>query len=128
MPKATVKLAPTAPIASAPTAAVASAPIKGGVASQVLADDEAEEEGNITPFAAIALVLAVAVLAIEILTSQRIVMQDKSGSPGMAVPMEKNRYHNLNATTGEWNSTFKAPEIPDYDPLSSESKWIGKDD
>ena len=126
MPKATVKLAPTAPIAATP-GAVASAPIKGGVASQVLADDEAEEEGNITPFAAIALVLAVAVLAIEILTSQRIIMQDKQGSPGIAVPEEKNRYHKKNLTTGEWVPTFKAPEIPEYVPASSESPNIGID-
>ena len=129
LPKATVKLAPTAPIASAPTGAVASAPIKGGVASQVLADDEAEEEGNITPFAAIALVLAVAVLAIEILTSQHLVMQDpKTKKPGIAVPFEKNRYHKENPTTGEWNPIFKAPEIPEYVPKSSESRDIGIND
>ena len=127
LPKATVKLAPTQPVASSPTAAVASAPIKGGVASQVLADDEAEEESGITPFAAIALVLAIAVLVIELLTSQRVFMQDKTGSPSFAVPMEQNRYHRETAT-GDLTPTFKAPAIPDYVPKSDRTPDIGAND
>ena len=127
MPKATVKLAPTKPIASSPTASIASAPIKGGVASQVLAEEEAEEEGGITPFAAIALVLAVAVLAIELITSQRVVMQDKFQSPGFAVPLEKNQYHSKNAN-GEWISNYKAPAIPEYTPASDRTPDIGEND
>ena len=127
LPKATVKLAPTQPVASAPTASVASAPIKGGVASQVLADDEAEEESGIMPFAAIALALAVAVLAIELLTSQRVFMQDKSGSPGFAVPMEVNRYHKETAS-GDLTPTFKAPVLPDYVPASDRTPDIGESD
>ncbi|MFT4550342.1 MAG: hypothetical protein ACI8XO_003952 [Verrucomicrobiales bacterium] len=127
LPKATVKLAPTQPIASAPTASISSAPIKGGVASQVLADDEAEEEGGITPFAAIALVLAVAVLAIELLTSQRIFMQDKLGEPSFAVPIESNRYHKSNAA-GDLTPNFKAPPLPEYSPKSIQSPDIGAND
>ena len=127
MPKATVKLAPTAPIASAPAGSVSSAPIKGGVASQVLADDEAEEEGGITPFAAIALVLAVAVLAIEILTSQRVIMQDRKGEPTFAVPFERNQFHSK-SIDGDWKPNFQAPTIPDYKPASTTSPDIGVND
>jgi len=127
LPKATVKLAPTQPMASAPTASISSAPIKGGVASQALADDEAEEESGITPFAAIALVLAVAVLAIELLTSQHVVEQDKNGSPGFGVPMKQNRYHKETAS-GDLTPTFKAPSIPEYVPASDRTPDIGAND
>lgn len=133
MPKATVKLAPTRPIASAPTASIASAPIKGGVASQVLADDEAEEESGITPFASICLVLAIAVLAIELITSGRVFMQDKTASPSWAVPNgfpgdEKERYHKFNPTTGVLAPNFKAPAIPEYTPASDRTPDIGASD
>lgn len=114
-------------MASAPTAAVSSAPIKGGVASQVLADDEAEEESGIMPFAAIALVLAVAVLAIELLSSQHVVEQDKNGSPGFGVPMKQNRYHKETAS-GDLTPTYKAPTLPDYVPASDRTPDIGAND
>ena len=114
-------------MASSPAASIASAPIKGGVASQVLADDEAEEESGITPFAAIALVLAVAVLAIELITSERVFVQ-KDGQPGFAVPAENNIYHTKSANTGEWTSRFKAPVIPPYEPKSERTPDIGSND
>jgi len=85
--------------------------MKSGVASQVIADDEAEEESGITPFAIICLVLAVAVLALNILTSERVFQQDSKGEPGFAVPESRNPYHSKAGV-----AKFKVPPVPDYAP------------
>ena len=71
--------------------------------------------------------LAIAVLAVEVLTSERIFKQDKSGSPSFAVPMPQNRYHKENMN-GDLIPNFKSPAIPEYTPASDRTPDIGSGD
>jgi len=64
LPKATVKLQPTQPVSAPPLAAVQSAPVR--TASFVKEDEDDEDEGALMPLAAIALVVAAALLLVQL--------------------------------------------------------------
>jgi hypothetical protein len=117
LPKATVKLQP----AQSPGSAGAVAPITTGKLSGELDDDSAE--AGITPFASICLVIALAALAIGVMTSQNVFEQDKRNKePSYAVPFRDYKhggYEKLERATGEinWNFNFDEnilPEIKEY--------------
>ena len=117
LPKATVKLQP----AQAAGSAGAVAPITTGKLSGELDDNSAE--AGVTPFASIALVMALAACAIGLLTNQNVVEQDKKlKEPTWAVPYRDythNQYEKVDRTTGEiiWTRSFNEqilPEIREY--------------
>lgn len=118
LPKATVKLQPAQPAA----ASGAVAPITTGKLSGELDDDSAE--AGVTPFAAIALVVAIAALTIGLLTSQW-VEQDKRSKEQTAwweVPFsdyKHSSYEKVDKTTQIpiWSYSFSdniLPEIREY--------------
>ena len=87
LPKATVQLQATQPMAARPTAQIQTGGLKTGAirsapASQLLEDEE--EETGIMPFAIIALVIAIAVLCIELFSSPKYMPS--------ALPAEKNPF------------------------------------
>ena len=117
LPKATVKLQPAQPAA----ASGAVAPITTGKLSGELDDDSAE--AGVTPFAAIAMVMAIAAFSIGLFTSQNIFEQDKrSGEPSYAVPFrdyKHSSYEKVDRTTNipVWSYSFSdniLPEIREY--------------
>ena len=126
LPKATVKLQP----AQAPgTSGAGVAPITTGKLSGELDDDSAE--AGITPFASIALVMALAVFAIGFFTSQNIFEQErKTGEPSYAVPFRDYKhggYERVVRSTSEieWNFNFNdniLPEIKEYAPWKKQQR------
>ena len=121
LPKATVKLQP----AQSPGASSGGvAPITTGKLSGELDDDSAE--AGITPFASIALVLAIAALAVGLLTSQNVFEQDKkTNEPSFAVPYRDYKHGNYEKVIrtgkaqGQIDYTFVfddniLPEIKEY--------------
>ncbi|MED5586531.1 MAG: hypothetical protein VYB61_09260 [Verrucomicrobiota bacterium] len=117
LPKATVKLQP----AQAAGSAGAVAPITTGKLSGELDDDSAED--GVTPFAAIAMVMALAACAIGLLTNQNVFEQDKKlKEPTWAVPYrdyQHSQFEKVDRTTGEiiWTRSFNdniLPEIREY--------------
>jgi hypothetical protein len=125
LPKATVKLQPTQPVSSAPTGTIASAPLSTGRLSGQLDDDG--EEAGVMPFAAVALVLALAVFTIELIGAQKPFMQDKTGSPSWAVPdsdYKHGNYEKIKAATGEVNLGYNFPaDLPARLPIPTYKQY-----
>ncbi len=91
LPKATVKLQPAQSPGATGGAGVA--PITTGKLSGELDDDSAE--AGVTPFAAIALVMALAAFSIGLMTSQNVFEQDKkTKEPSYAVPYRDYKHGN----------------------------------
>lgn len=118
LPKATVKLQPAQPAA----ASGAVAPITTGKLSGELDDDSAE--AGVTPFAAIAMVIAIGALTVGLMTSQY-VEQDKRSKDQRSfweVPFSDythGSYEKVDRTTGipKWDYSFNdniLPEIREY--------------
>ncbi len=113
MPKATVQLQPTQPVGGRPTGPARTGPLTGPIqtgaiksaAASQLMDDSSDEEGGVMPFAIICLVLAVAVLCIQLFSSQAIFPT--------ALPAEKNPNDKQNPTTGDWLQNLQLKEIPE---------------
>lgn len=112
MPKATVQLQPTQPVAGRPTGPVRTGPLTGPIqtgaikssAGSQMMDDSADEESGVMPFAIICLVLAVAVLSIQLFSSQAIFPS--------ALPPAKDPNDRKHTTTGVWMEKLSLPEIP----------------
>jgi len=119
LPKATVKLQPAQPAA----ASGAVAPITTGKLSGELDDDSAE--AGLTPFAAIALVIAIAALVVGSVTSQYVEQDKRSTEKDRAwweVPFNDHKhssYEKVDRTTSMpiWSYSFNdniLPEIREY--------------
>jgi len=112
MPKATVQLQPTQAVGGRPTGPVRSGPMTGPVQTGAIRtaagsqriDDSDGEESGVMPFAIICLVLAVAVLCIQLFSSQAIFPN--------ALPPEINPNDKQNVSTGDWLQNLVLKEIP----------------
>ncbi len=91
------------PTAQVQTGSLQTGAIKQAAASQLL--EEQEEESGVMPFAIVCLVLAIAVLCIELFSSQKFFPS--------ALPEETNPYEKQRSSTGEWMSNFALPELPE---------------
>lgn len=107
LPKATVQLQATQPMAARPTAQIQTGGIKTGAirtapASQMLEDED--EETGIMPFAVIALLIAIAVLCIELFSSPKFM-------PSALAP-DTNPFERKTDTGYHSNFKSKLPDIP----------------
>ena len=97
-----MQLSPTQPMAARPTASVGSVTSATPAPSQLIDDDE-EEGSGLMPFAIAALILGLAVLGVELISSQKFL-------PDM-LPEQNNPFH-VETSTGGWSDRSFIPDIP----------------
>lgn len=95
-----MQLQPTQPMATRPTASVGAASAGAPAVSQLIDDEDEEDSAGLMPFAIAALVLGLAVLGVELISSQKYMAG--------ALPEENNPYHRK--IDGEWKRSFTLPK------------------
>ena len=118
LPKATVKLQQTQPMARSPMAPPPSAPIKRAAAadSQQFYEDEKDPEAGLVGMSVLCLVAAVALMAVQMLGSDKVMVAPAGQASALMVPSdEKVSWEEYNPATEQWTSKFKTvlPVIPE---------------
>ncbi len=118
LPKATVKLQQTQPMARQPMAAPPSAPVKRAAAadSQQFYEDEKDPEAGLVGMSVLCLVAAFALMAVQMLGSDKITSAPLGQASALMVPAdEKVSWEAYNPATQQWTNKFKEvlPVIPE---------------
>lgn len=119
LPKATVKLQQTQPMqVRSPMAAPPSAPVKRAAAaeSQQFYEDEKNPEAGLAGMSILCLVAAVALMAVQMLGSDKVMSAHPGEVSALMVPAdEKVAWESYNPATQQWTNKFKEalPVIPE---------------